>query len=439
MLNYILRNIKITPVFCAVSSFLLLLTLRDFCKVFIPLELFVIILILAVFFFKKSDYAILGVVTIPLGHGVQVPSLLLVCLLAIFFKFVVSNKVRITKITLCILGLCFIELCNVIIHPYSDFIEYIRYAVSLLFLAFVLDNTDESDKKLGSRIFNYYITVYTFVMFDIVYQLIARYGSIVYIINNGIRFGNLAEKGEHLVSLYDNENNIALFSLIAVMACVAELWKSSTRERKVLLYVLLISSSFFGFMTLSKAYLFSYVFLGILIFAKILRQSNTSILRKIMIFCSSIALSIFAYIEIFADIINNIFTRIDTTEISSGRMNIFNLYNEYILDNIELSAFGIGIQNPAEKTGIWNSMHNGIQQVYVSFGIVGLILFIILIYSILKKGNVYRKCKISLINTTVFFALFIYTQSIQFMSSSSIFLFLIMVYYYMAYPYNKRV
>ena len=439
MLNYILRNIKITPVFCVVSSFLLLLTLRDFCKVFIPLELFVIILILAVFFFKKSDYAILGVVTIPLGHGVQVPSLLLVCLLAIFFKFVVSNKVRITKITLCILGLCFIELCNVIIHPYSDFVEYIRYAVSLLFLAFVLDNTDESDKELCSRIFNYYITVYTFVMFDIVYQLIAKYGSIVYIISNGIRFGNLAEKGEHLVSLYDNENNIALFSLIAVMACVAELWKSSTRERKVLLYVLLISSSFFGFMTLSKAYLFSYVFLGILIFAKILRQSNTSILRKIMIFCSSIALSIFAYIEIFADIINNIFTRIDTTEISSGRMNIFNLYNEYILDNIELSAFGIGIQNPAEKTRIWNSMHNGIQQVYVSFGIVGLILFIILIYSILKKGNVYRKCKISLINTIVFFALFIYTQSIQFMSSSSIFLFLIIVYYYMSYPYNKRV
>lgn len=439
MLNYILRNIKITPVFCVVSSFLLLLTLRDFCKVFIPLELFVLILILAVFFFKKSDYAILGVVTIPLGHGVQVPSLLLVCLVAIFFKFVVSNKVRITKITLCILGLCFIELCNVIIHPYSDFVEYIRYAVSLLFLAFVLDNTDESDKELCSRIFNYYITVYTFVMFDIVYQLIAKYGSIVYIISNGIRFGNLAEKGEHLVSLYDNENNIALFSLIAVMACVAELWKSSTRERKVLLYVLLISSSFFGFMTLSKAYLFSYVFLGILIFAKILRQSNTSILRKIMIFCSSIALSIFAYIEIFADIINNIFTRIDTTEISSGRMNIFNLYNEYILDNIELSAFGIGIQNPTEKTGIWNSMHNGIQQVYVSFGIVGLILFTILIYSLLKKANIYRKCKISLINTIVFFALFIYTQSIQFMSSSSIFLFLIIVYYYMAYPYNNRV
>ena len=84
-------------------------------------------------------------------------------------------------------------------------------------------------------------------------------------------------------------------------------------------------------------------------------------------------------------------------------------------------------------------MHNGIQQVYVSFGIVGLVLFIILIYSLLKKANIYRKCKISLINTIVFFALFIYTQSIQFMSSSSIFLFLIIVYYYMAYPYNNRV
>ena len=439
MLNYILRNIKITPVFCVVSSFLLLLTLRDFCKVFIPLELFVIILILAVFFFKKSDYAILGVVTIPLGHGVQVPSLLLVCLVGIFFKYIVPNKIRITKITLCILGLCFIELCNVIIHPYSDFVEYIRYAVSLMFLAFVLDNTDESDKELGTRIFNYYITVYTFVMFNILYQLIERYGSIVYIISNGIRFGNLAEKGEHLVSLYDNENNIALFSLIAVMACVAELWKSGNGERKVLLYVLLLSSSFFGFMTLSKAYLFSYLFLGMLIFTKILRQSNTSILRKFMIFCSSIALSVFAYIEIFSDIINNIFIRIDTTEISTGRIDIFNSYNQYILDNMEVFLFGIGIQNPTEKTGIWNSMHNGIQQVYVSFGIVGLVLFIILIYSLLKKANIYRKCKISLINTIVFFALFIYTQSIQFMSSSSIFLFLIIVYYYMAYPYNNRV
>lgn len=439
MLNYILRNIKITPVFCVVSSFLLLLTLRDFCKVFIPLELFVIILILAVFFFKKSDYAILGVVTIPLGHGVQVPSLLLVCLLAIFFKFVVFNKVRITKITLCILGLCFIELCNVIIHPYSDFVEYIRYAVSLLFLAFVLDNTDESDKELGSRVFNYYITVYTFVMFDIVYQLIAKYGSIVYIISNGIRFGNIAEKGESLVSLYDNENNIALFSLIAVMACVAELWKSGNGERKPILYVLLVSSSFFGFMTLSKAYLFSYAFLGMLVMIKILIQANTSFFRKLTIFCCSAILSVFAYVEIFADIINNIFTRIDTTEISTGRLDIFNQYNEYILDNIELSVFGIGIQNTAEKTGISYSMHNGIQQVYVSFGIVGLVLFIFLIYNILKKANIYRSCRLSLVNTIVFLALLIFTQSIQFMSSSSIFLFLIIVYYYMAYPYNKRV
>lgn len=439
MLNFNSKSINITPIFCVVSSFVLLLILRDFLKFSIPLELFVLTLALGVFFFKKSDFAILGVVTIPIGHGVQVPSLLLVCLLAIFFKYIVPNKIRVTKITLCILGLCLIELCNVIIHPYSDFVEYIRYAVSLMFLAFVLDNTDESDKELGSRIFSYYITVYTFVMFDIVYQLIERYGSIVYIISNGIRFGNLAEKGEYLVSLYDNENNIALFSLIAVMACIAELWKSGNNERKPFLYILLLISSFFGFMTLSKAYLFSYVFLGALILIKILFQTNTSIVRKFGILCSTMLLVVFAYVEIFANVINNIFTRIDTTEISTGRLDIFNQYNEYILDNIELSVFGIGIQNTAEKTGISYSMHNGIQQVYVSFGIVGLVFFIFLIYNILKKANIYRSCRLSLVNTVVFLALLIFTQSIQFMSSSSIFLFLIIVYYYMAYPYNKRV
>lgn len=437
MLNSNSKSINITPVFCVVSSFVLLLILRDFLKFSIPLELFVLTLALGVFFFKKSDYAILGVVTIPLGHGVQVPSLLLVCLVAIFFKYIVPNKIRVTKITLCIFGLCLIELCNVIIHPYSEFVEFIRYAVSLMFLAFILDNTDENDKEFGSRIFNYYITIYTFVMFDIVYQLIERYGSIVYIISNGIRFGNLAEKGEHLVSLYDNENNIALFSLIAVMACIAELWKYGNNERKPFLYILLLISSFFGFMTLSKAYLFSYVFLGTLILIKILLQTNTSIVRKLGIFCSTILLAVFAYIEIFADVINNIFNRIDTTEISTGRIDIFNMYNDYILNNLESLFFGIGIQNPAEKTGIWNSMHNGIQQVYVSFGIVGLILFTILIYNIVKKANIHRKCKISLINIIVFLALFVYTQSIQFMSSSSIFLFLIIVYYYLAYSYEE--
>ena len=62
---------------------------------------------------------------------------------------------------------------------------------------------------------------------------------------------------------------------------------------------------------------------------------------------------------------------------AGGRTPLFEAYNNYFLNApLWRQLFGVGVVDYKEICGLWNSMHNGFQQVLVCLGIIGAAVFV---------------------------------------------------------------
>ena len=62
---------------------------------------------------------------------------------------------------------------------------------------------------------------------------------------------------------------------------------------------------------------------------------------------------------------------------AGGRTTVFQKYSDYLADNPLSLLFGTGAVYYREATGVGLSTHNAIQQILVSYGLLGLIIFVI--------------------------------------------------------------
>lgn len=61
-----------------------------------------------------------------------------------------------------------------------------------------------------------------------------------------------------------------------------------------------------------------------------------------------------------------------------GRVELFDEYNNFLYENPSYLIFGISVLGYKEVAyKIWNSTHNGIQQIYLCTGVVGFVIFIL--------------------------------------------------------------
>ena len=100
----------------------------------------------------------------------------------------------------------------------------------------------------------------------------------------------------------------------------------------------------------------------------------------------------------------------DNFATAGGRTDLFKEYNDFMAQNPRYWLAGTGVVHYKEICNCSNSIHNGIQQIYVCHGIIGVLLFSFVIVGFYKK---YHKAK--LIQYLPFIAVFIFDQSIQFL------------------------
>lgn len=94
----------------------------------------------------------------------------------------------------------------------------------------------------------------------------------------------------------------------------------------------------------------------------------------------TIATAVIAFIVLFPDTFLYYISRFFVTDISTGRDALFARYNEFIIDNPRVLFFGVGLQDYGDRLVYLyrvaaNVPHNLIQEIVVSWGIPGLILF----------------------------------------------------------------
>ena len=159
--------------------------------------------------------------------------------------------------------------------------------------------------------------------------------------------------------------------------------------RKLLNSILLVALSFFGFMTLSRSFLLCYLlmwFMYLIVIRKSIRFKN------ILYLFLFVVLLVFIFSENIQYIFDSFALRFQEEDISNGRIDLFLFYSEFIMASPLVFLFGIGLQDIPVKVenmyGIYENVpHNGIQEVVLCWGLVGLTLFVLLLIFLFKAIN----------------------------------------------------
>lgn len=407
--------------------------LRDNMGLNIPLGVFLACSFIGICFFRKEDFAVFGACITLFTHGVQTYYILFFAIIIYLFKFI--HEIKNIKILALMMLLMMLELLHCFIQPF-DFMEYIRYFISYGFIGIVLNDMSELTNKKVIFMLKSFVLTYCFTMFDILAQLANQLGNLMIFFAKGIRFGNLnVTQAANVVSLYDNENMIAMFSLIAISSCIILIFI----EKNNIWLIMCVVALFFGLSTFSKAFVIVLPFLFLMVIVTLIKDNKISIVKRAVTLLTIIMLVLILANTIFSNAIDNIIERFNAGDITSGRSDLFFEYNKFFFDNPEYWLTGIGLQFLREKTGILNTPHNGLQETLICFGLLGIIIWICIFRQILICAKKARRRKIKILNLIPVVVFIIYTQSIQFVRLPAIFLQIILLSYAISAKYEYSI
>lgn len=141
---------------------------------------------------------------------------------------------------------------------------------------------------------------------------------------------------------------------------------------------------------------------------------NISVKRIISI--AVITLLAFSFVSVYAPSVIEMFeTRFEGDDIEggNGRTEIFEDYNNYLANHTDVLVFGSSTINYYQVIKPRINMHNGIQQIYVFYGIWGMTLFIFM--GFIFYCQFIRKQKIKPVYYLPFGTAFLFVQTIQFL------------------------
>ena len=128
------------------------------------------------------------------------------------------------------------------------------------------------------------------------------------------------------------------------------------------------------------------------------------------------------------------FTRFssENLETAGQRTDIFKAYNTWLFEHDKIVS-GIGILYYIDITNIGHACHSGLQQIYIAYGILGLIIFLL-------AGGVYKYLFINRITFSYFIPFvicLIFDQSIQFLSNPVLLFPFVMLAYTLRFEPSK--
>ena len=203
---------------------------------------------------------------------------------------------------------------------------------------------------------------------------------------------------ETSLMLIANANALAYFSIVGA-SCVIALnlkKKVSNQWALIMLGLLLIS----GLTYVSRTWMILTVLNLLLVMGSGFRSNKTLVLSVCFILLIVFVGGAFGH---FLDAFQN---RFDDPEFVRGgsRAHIFDYYNKYLLDHKDALLFGVGAVFYSDVIGYEHSIHNGLQQVIVAYGLIGglfvLFFFFAVCFTKIKKIDI---TLIAPLFTTLFF------------------------------------
>lgn len=232
-----------------------------------------------------------------------------------------------------------------------------------------------------------------------------------------------------------NPNTMSLICVMAINGLILASYKGNERRSDqivilILIVFILLSQSKSAILCLACSYA-----LFFLLSEHRNRFSSNKFIRNIIIVTSAMIL----FVTMFGDVIEQVVGRFQASDISTGRFSIFVFYSMHLISNVRNWLFGIGLfeynsQITETYGNLWTSYlglgtykegmivykpcHNGIQEIVVVWGVIGIVLVLFLIWKTVKHS----KTKMERINYIPLLVLFIYSMQGEFLSSGSMLL-----------------
>lgn len=294
---------------------------------------------------------------------------LLVCLL-----FIKDQKKSINKLLFFIVILL-LELSHYGFYAFDTRIsEFIGYASFIFMLSYIIaDNNRDVDNGrcltyfcLGSAILLLGITINNTLMIN---QLDP--------INGIVRLGDNRDLGgfeEDRMMLLTNANTIGYYSIAAISCLLVLQYFGKINS---ILFLLLFAIAFYGgILSVSRTWAILMVF-AMVVYMTFLKHDKIKGILLMVALCIGVVIFL-SNNELVLEYFTTRFTE-DSNDIATagGRTTVFQKYSDYLADNPLSLLFGTGAVYYREATGVGLSTHNAIQQILVSYGLLGLIIFVI--------------------------------------------------------------
>lgn len=284
---------------------------------------------------------------------------------------------------------------------FSQIVLYLGYL--FIFFYYLMMNKDKAENKLAILFYGIGLAVTLLVISIGVFQnpldmLFEGEGEVRAAM--GFREDNTST---HFVA---NANNLAYFSIVLIALLFS--LKKQIFSSNVLFLVLLIIAFLAGLLSRSRTWI---LLMSILIFVEFISRKGTA---KIKFLSYGIALAfmvLYFFSNFIYSAIDGFMTRLELDNISTAgnRTVLMKEYFDYMSKHVEYMISGTGAIYYKEITNCSNSCHNAFQQIYIAYGILGCIFFVL----IAIKSFLNHHSSSSILNYMPFIIALLFIQSIQ--------------------------
>ena len=206
--------------------------------------------------------------------------------------------------------------------------------------------------------------------------------------------------------LSGNPNTLQFLSVIAIAILVSLYFKHYTS--KIAMFSLVIYFAIIGLLTMSKAFIVCFMILTLIYFILMFRRNKKQSWKELGIFVVVSTIIILIFFDKFKSIFSRFFiygydNPLDN--ILTGRFSLWEKYLKYWSSSILTIIFGCGVSHEQPFS---LGPHSGYVDIVYKFGLLGIILICLLVYSYLKETKQKKRkiffCKFySIINVLNYF------------------------------------
>lgn len=417
-------NDKLLIVSCILIGTMIFM--RDIAGIGYSKYILLVICVWVMPFLKYSNFLCLLGFLIAVTFGI--PSTYVYLIAVIFFLIKKRFKVDKFAIIIFIIFLLWEMVLSTVWQSSFGIATYIGYFSKLFFLFILIREKEDVDSK---KILKFFV-LGVLVFISVVVLMYLKDNSFEDILNGRVRIGEASwylstDSISEGMKMSTNTNNVAYFCIVGMACCLVLL----NVEKKLIWSIVFFAIFALGSFTVSKTFFLLaafllVIYLNIMLFTKYLSFGKRLVLSAVIIAGVLILLNTGT-----VDALLGRFSKVDYL-LQDSRTEIFWEYLNAFWDNPSCVLTGAGAFTHRTVLFPEKSTHSGLEQILVSYGVIGFGVFICYCFSAFwgEYKCVHAPRLVDrIVSITPALAILVFTQTIQFLNPTDLMLPLIIGYF----------